>query len=61
MGSAPSRTQRSQDGSASSGRSSPDLDQPDVQIRFVPARASSASGMNTLIELGRRANLTLNP
>jgi len=36
-------------------RSSPDLDQPDVQIRFVPARASSASGMNTLIELGRRA------
>lgn len=35
-------------------RSSPDLEQPDVQVRFVPALATSASGMNTLMQLGRR-------
>lgn len=32
-------------------RSSPDVAQPDIQLRFVPARATSASGMNTLADL----------
>jgi len=35
-------------------RSSPGMEQPDVQVRFVPALATSASGMNTLMQLGRR-------
>jgi choline dehydrogenase-like flavoprotein len=35
-------------------RSNPDLAQPDVQVRFVPALATSSSGMNTLMQLGRR-------
>ena len=33
-------------------RSSPDEVQPDIQLRFVPARATAASGMNTLVEMG---------